>query len=128
MKGIRSDNVRGNPRGAVSVDVKLDKYEKLIKSSKLQNITIKQFLDNIIKDKYEHDDFLKLIAPRLSIIEFSEISIIVKDEILTKMRFAAVRINNNELYCDLDDERDCKHIRFCLSSNKLKNLKNLKSL
>jgi len=79
-------------------------------------------------NKLDPTQFLKRTAPKLRIIDFTQESIIVKEQTTTKTLYAEIKIRDNSLYCDLDDLNNCKHIRFCLLNRKVKELVNLKEL
>ncbi len=98
--------------GIVTVDIEKHLYEKIATESNKENLSIRKFVNQIIEEKFEKDQFLNNISPKLSLIEFTEESILIRDETAKKSRFAEIIIKNEKLWCSLDEKENCSHVRF----------------
>lgn len=99
---------------SVVVNVDRDLYIKLREKSITRNMSVRHLFHTLLEDQFKNDEFLKLTAPKLSLIQFNEDSILIKDEKMKKSRLAEITIINGRLWCDLDEKGDCEHIHYCL--------------
>lgn len=104
-----------NGRGdIITVDIERDLHNVLSSKAKAKNTSLRKFVNNMLYMEIEKNDFLKKVAPRLSMIEMTEKDILLRDETATKTRFVQIIIRNEMLWCDLDEINDCRHIHFVM--------------
>ena len=96
---------------------------KEVSDTKPEDISLRQFVNNVLLMNVEKHKLLKLVAPKFSVIEVTQDSILIKDETVKKTRFAQIIIKNEKLWCDLDESGDCTHIRYSLMLPELVKLK-----
>jgi hypothetical protein len=68
------------------------------------------YVTYLLEDVMKKDKTFARYAPKLEKISVDADRIILKDNI--KNRIAEVAIQNNELYCQLCEEKDCVHIGY----------------
>ena len=107
----------------ITVDIERSLHEKLSQSAESKNISLRKFVNEILRMSIEKNEFVHRIAPRLSPIELQPDSILLRDDSSKKTRFAQIVIRNEKLWCDLDDTHDCEHVRYALMLPELVNLK-----
>ncbi len=104
----------GGTRGVVTVDIKKEKYLKLLEKSDRKNISIRKFIDDMVTRDIENSEFLLRTAPALSLLTITEESVMMLDKSNKTKRIAEISIRNGRYVCELDNSYDCKHIRFML--------------
>jgi len=100
--------------GIKTVDIEPENYQLITDKTEKTNISIKQFVNDIIKANFEKYEFLKTVAPKISIISIESDVLSLKDESAKKSRLAEIKIKNGRLYCDLDESQNCEHIHYAL--------------
>ena len=86
-------------------------YLQRIKSGKIEGRkSFSHFIDGIIIEKIEADEYLSRMAPFMQKIGLQDNSILIKDNKLG--RIAEVQIRGKELICLLCDKKDCVHVGF----------------
>ena len=105
----------GNKRGYITVEIEKNTYLKLIKNADTTNISIRKFVNKLVEDNFSKDEFLRKVAPKLSLLDFASDSISIKDSSVKKDRLATVKIREGRLWCDLDEMYDCGHIHYVLT-------------
>ena len=68
------------------------------------------YVTYLLEDVMKKDKTFARYAPKLEKVSVDSDRIILKDNI--KNRIAEVAIQNNELYCQLCEEKDCVHIGY----------------
>ena len=68
------------------------------------------YVTYLLEDVMKKDKTFARYAPKLEKVSIDADRIILKDNI--KNRIAEVAIQNNELYCQLCEEKDCVHIGY----------------
>jgi hypothetical protein len=82
-----------------------------LKSGELQGRkSFSHFIDGIIIEKIEADEYLSRMAPFMQKIGLQDNSILIKDNKLG--RIAEVQIRGKDLICLLCDKKDCVHVGF----------------
>ena len=120
----RSDPEKlGGKRGFVPVEVEKTLYQKITSHAEKQNMTIKQYVSIILSERFEKEEMIKEISPKLNILEFSTDSIIVRDNHVKQSRFAMIEIREGRLWCELEQSFDCQHIRYVLTLSNLSKIK-----
>jgi hypothetical protein len=104
----------GGTRGVVTVDIKKEKYLKLLEKSDHKSISIRKFIDDMVTREIENSEFLLRIVPALSLLTITEGSVMILDKSNKTKRIAEILIRNGRYVCDLDNSSDCKHIKFML--------------
>ncbi len=113
-KRVSSIDKLGKNKNYIVVNIDKKLYLKLREKSNAIDTSIRNLVHVILEDQFKNDEFLRLVAPRLSLIQFNEDSILIKDEKMKKSRLAEITIINGRLWCDLDEKGDCEHIHYCL--------------
>ena len=113
-KRVSSIDKLGKNKNYIVVNIDKKLYLKLREKSNVIDTSIRNLVHVILEDQFKNDEFLRLVAPRLSLIQFNEDSILIKDEKMKKSRLAEITIINGRLWCDLDEKGDCEHIHYCL--------------
>jgi len=106
-----------------TVDMENPIYEKIIKGANETNISIHKFINELVEQALAKNEFIKTIVPRFSVIEFSEDSIIIKDEKSKQTRIVIITIQNGKLFCDVHGKNDCEHIHYVLMLPQLAKIK-----
>ena len=78
----------------------------------------------MVESDYDRSEFIKKVAPKLKLLNFSEDSILIQDSKTVKDKLAVIKIVNGKLFCDLDETDDCTHIHFTLTLPELVRIKN----
>jgi len=104
----------GGKRGVVTVDIKKEKYLKLLEKSDSKNISIRKFMDDMVTREIENSEFLLKTAPALSLLIITEESVMILDRSDKTKRIAEIIVRDGRYVCELDNSPDCKHIRFML--------------
>jgi len=104
----------GGIRGVVTVDIKKEKYLKLLEKSDHKNISIRKLMDDMVTREIENSEFLLRTAPALSLLLITEESVMILDKSNKTKRIAEISIRNGRYTCELDESHDCNHIRFML--------------
>ena len=86
-------------------------------------MTIKQYVGILLSEKFEKEEMIKEISPKLHMLEFSKDSIIVRDDHVKQPQFAVIQIREGRLWCDLEQDFDCKHVHYVLTSSQLSKIK-----
>ena len=113
----------GNKRGYITVEIEKSTYLKLIKNADTANLSIRKFVNKMIDDNFSRDEFLRKVAPKLSLLDFISDSILIKDSSAKKDRLATIKIQEGRLFCDFDEKYDCQHIHFVLTLPQLVSIK-----
>ncbi|MGD1837728.1 MAG: hypothetical protein ACPKPY_06685 [Nitrososphaeraceae archaeon] len=94
----------------VSLTEKLKKKHKdeLKKSPTKTNKDFGGYVNDLLANLLERDDFLNSYNPNISVIDISNNILYLKDG----KRTIEIFPKNNELYCSYDDSFDCKHIKY----------------
>ena len=106
-----------------TVDIELELYSQIIEHAKSQNLSIHKFTNGILNQILIKDEFVKKTAPKLSVMEFTEEGLTIKDVTAKKLRYAIINVRNGKLWCDMDDIGDCEHVHYALTTNELVNFK-----
>ena len=92
-----------------------DKFNQVYQKNK-DDLTMKGvnsfagYVTYLLEDVMKKDKTFARYAPKLEKVSVDADRIILKDNI--KNRIAEVAIQNNELYCQLCEEKDCVHIGY----------------
>ncbi len=106
-----------------TVDIELELFSQIVKHAKEKNLSIHKFTNSILEQILTKNEFVKKIAPKLSLIQVEEDLLIIRDDTAKKMRLATINIRNGKLWCDVDDSGDCEHVHYSLTLPELVNLK-----
>jgi len=113
----------GGKRGVISVEIEKSIYQKIVKEAESKNISIRKFTNKLLRERFEKSEFLKLVAPKLSLLDFGDDSILIRDETAGKNRLSVIKIIDGRLWCDLDENYDCSHIHYVLTLPQLASTK-----
>lgn len=113
----------GGKRGVISVEIEKSIYQEIVKEAESKNISIRKFTNKLLRERFEKSEFLKLVAPKLSLLDFGDDSILIRDETATKDHLAVIKIRDGRLWCDLDEDYDCRHIHYVLTLPQLASIK-----
>lgn len=109
----------GRKPGVKTVDIEPELYQLITDKTEKTNISIKQFINDIIKANFEKYEFLKMVAPKVSFISIESDVLLLKDEHVKKSRLVEIKIKNGKLYCNLDESQNCEHIHYALTLSEL---------
>lgn len=98
----------------ITIDIEKSIHQKLLTAAKSKNTSLRKLTNEILQMNLEKEQFIKKIAPRFSLMDFSEDAIVIKDEIMKKTRLAMIVVRNGKLWCDLEEKDDCEHIHYVL--------------
>lgn len=93
----------------------MPKLEQYWKSSKRKAPDFTNFLNDLLADIVETERFQEIIAPRMIKLGLDQDNLncmYIKDEKDNKI--AEVFLNDNKLYCQLDESHNCNHVMFAL--------------
>lgn len=91
-----------------------DTYETLKKEAEERKNTTKEFVNDMLMNILSKLDYLRKIAPELSVDSYENDRIILRD---SKLRMLIdVFEKNNEFYCEHDKRTDCIHSKYVRSS------------
>ena len=107
----------------ITVDIERTIHQQLLSIAKTRDLSLRKLVNEILLSNIEKDQFIKSIAPKFSLIEFTEDSILIRDKYAKKTRFAEITIKNEKMWCSLDEDSVCGHIHFALMFPELTNLK-----
>jgi len=113
----------GGRRGVISVEIEKSIYEEIVQESENNNISIKKFTNNLLRERFEKSAFIKKVAPKLSLLDFGNDFILIRDETAAKNRLSVIKVRDSKLWCDLDEAYDCSHIHYVLTLPQLVSVK-----
>ena len=119
----KSDPDKLGRRGYVNADIEKTTYQKLVSEAEQKNISMRKYLTFVLNERFEKEEMIKKISPKLSMLELSENSIVIRDDHIKQPQFAVIEIREDRLWCELDKDFDCQHIRLVLTSPRLSELK-----
>ena len=85
------------------------KYEEDFKGKKVK-VSLTSFINDLLWEVIERDEVLKNYSPYLEEVAVEGDRVIIKDNRID--RIAELVLKDKELYCLLDDRKDCVHIGF----------------
>ena len=115
------DPARNNMSVSNQVYDKVKTRYELEKGEKRTELSFVKWVSDYLLMNLEKDEFVKDYAPYLSKIGFQDNRLIIRDEKSNKI--TEVYLNNDKLYCILDESDDCVHIHYTLALPELGRLK-----
>lgn len=88
------------------------KYEERIKASHKYNYS--QFINDLLNEIIEKEEFVRRTMPLLSKIGINDDVLYINDE-RKKTVTAEVYLRDCRLYCSLDENENCDHVKFALT-------------
>ena len=95
--------------------------EELRKRPNKTDKTLIGYTNDLLSDVLDKDDFLKMYAPYISVIEVVDNVLYLKDSKLD--RTVEIYCKDNKLYCNTDKKFDCKHIHYAFAIPEIARLK-----
>ena len=108
----------------VPVDIHRETYNEISKIAEVKNMSLRKLVNEILELDVKKTSFLQTVAPKMSFVELTEDSLVIREKDSKKTRYCQITIHNESLWCDIDDIGDCKHIHYALLLPELANLKN----
>lgn len=97
-----------------TVDIQRPLHAKLAKKSKEKNMSVRQFLNDMIYKDLENDAFLKRVLPAISLIHITDIDILLRDDSSKKSSVIQITLQDGKYWCDKDESSNCQHIRYVM--------------
>ena len=94
-------------------------YSKLADAAEKRRLSLRKYVNEVLKMKVDKDDFMLKYMPNLKKIAFEEGIIYVKDSKISKT--SQIHIKNNIVFCDLCNSKSCNHVLFAMACQKLDN-------
>ncbi len=109
-----------NKDGYRTVNVEIDLYYKISDIAKKRDISLRKYVNDVIADVVQRDEFVSLIWPYLKIVALDERSMFIKDQ--KSNHVAEVVILKNEednqynfrMQCLQDESDTCVHVAYAL--------------
>ncbi|MEW6605441.1 MAG: hypothetical protein AB1351_12245 [Thermoproteota archaeon] len=95
------------------VEPLIRKWEKEKKYRSDVNQKFSGYVNDILGDILEKDEFLQKYAPMLSLEGYSYNCLYIKDE--KRHATAEIYRHDNQIKCALDDSFECEHVHFALA-------------
>jgi hypothetical protein len=97
-------------RAEVFAKLKQKLVEKQQRNALDENKKIGSFVNDLLVDVLEKDEFLSVMMPYYSPIGIHDNVLFIRDE--KNKKVAEIYLKDHMLYCDLDQTQDCEHIHF----------------
>lgn len=97
-------------RAEVFAKIKQKFQEKQQRNALDENKKIGSFVNDLLVDVLEKDEFLSIMMPYYSPIGIHDNILFIRDE--RNKKVAEIYLKDHLLYCDLDKTQDCEHIHF----------------
>lgn len=97
-------------RRVVTVDIIQENYTKIKAKATAKKLKVRQYVNDILSDYLEKEEFVHRIAPFLSIDSYEDNRITVKD--VNAKVLVDVYYKDGKLWCEKDETTDCKHTQF----------------
>jgi hypothetical protein len=109
-----------SPRGYKNIPIKprvLQRLQQKWDKERAQlpqiNKTFGGFVNDLLEDVLDKDEFLRVYAPYLSLEGYSYNCLYIKDA--KRQVTAEIYRYDNKIKCTLDDSFDCEHVHFALA-------------
>lgn len=106
VKGAQNVTIRAE----VFAKIKQKFQEKQQRNALDENKKIGSFVNELLVDVLEKDEFLSIMMPYYSPIGIHDNILFIRDE--RNKKVAEIYLKDHLLYCDLDEAQDCEHIHF----------------
>ncbi|HJW20514.1 MAG TPA: hypothetical protein VJ571_08175 [Candidatus Nitrosotalea sp.] len=103
-----------------TVAIKDDVYEKAKNKAAEKGLTLVDYVNEIILQNVEKDEFLKNYAPYIEKISTGDTIILRDNKIKT---IVEVYLKEGKMHCSNDEGRDCIHVHFALGLPEVGRLK-----
>jgi len=97
-------------RAEVITKIKKKFIEKQQRNVLDESKKIGSFVNDLLIEVLEKDEFLSIMMPYYSLIGIQDNILFIKDE--KSKKIAEVYLKDLTLYCELDESQDCEHIHF----------------
>lgn len=93
----------------------IDKHQTCLKRKPTQtNQDFGGFVNDLLQDVIEKDNFLKVYAPSLQVLDIHDNVLMLMDS-HHKNKVIEVYLKDGELWCSDDRSQTCRHVRFCFA-------------
>ena len=101
----------------------LRRLNEQFESGKRKAPDFTNFVNDLLMDFIEKDEFLKVYAPSYSNYGIHDNMLLIKDSKADII--AEITLRNNILHCNIDRSTDCMHVKFALALPEVARLKKL---
>ncbi len=98
-------------KGFKSITVTEEVHKRLFSKSEKEKVSISYLASHILASSMEAEEKLGRYAPLIELLGFEDNYVLLKDRKLN--RVADVYMHDKELFCALDESKNCIHISFC---------------
>lgn len=118
----RYNKMPASPRSR-TISLRVDLTEKL-KNKHTQELRVKPtktkedfggYVNDILSSVLEKDEFLKIYAPSISVIDIVGDVLYLRENKNGKSITVEIYLKNNELFCSKDGENNCIHVRYAFA-------------
>lgn len=118
----RYNKMPTSPRSR-TISLRVDLTEKL-KNKHNQELKVKPtktkedfggYVNDILSSVLEKDEFLKIYAPSISVIDIVGDVLYLKETKNGQPKTIEVYLKDSELYCESDNSFDCRHVKYAFA-------------
>ncbi|MGD1836993.1 MAG: hypothetical protein ACPKPY_02910 [Nitrososphaeraceae archaeon] len=107
----------------VALTEKLTKKYEQIKKTKLRDEEFGSYVNDLLEEVLEKDEFLKIYAPNISIDAVSDTTLYLKHKSKGENITIEIRFKGKKLYCNYDKSFDCEHIHYAFAIPQIAKIK-----
>jgi predicted DNA-binding ribbon-helix-helix protein len=105
--------------GYRTVNLEIDLYYKISEIAKKRDISLRKYVNDVIADVIQRDEFVSRIWPFLKIVALDERSMFIKDQKTNHVAEVVIRTQENNqdkfiMQCLPDESDTCVHVAYAL--------------
>lgn len=112
-----AERERSSGKEVVTVNIYRKIYEEYKDKATAERYEIKEYLNELLEQMLEKEQFIKQIAPYLSIDSYQDDRLVLKD--MKERKVIDVYLKGSELQCEFHNSTDCIHTKYVWSRPEL---------